>query len=82
MSSELETEAEFTVEQADEETILVRHTAESHRYAYFIVAEGGHRILGDGITINNQAIANEGTIYNAQARAFAEKEARERKLID
>jgi hypothetical protein len=82
MDSDLESEAAFVVEQADAETILVRHTAESHRYAYFIVAEGGKRALGDGITINNQAIENEGTIYNAEARAFAENAARERNLID
>ncbi|WP_026606095.1 hypothetical protein [Methylocapsa acidiphila] len=75
-------ETDFAVEQADEETILVRHLHEAHRYAFFIVAEGGRRSLGDGITIGNNATVNDGASFSGEARAFAEAEARSRKLID
>jgi hypothetical protein len=78
----MEMDAEFAVEQADEETILVRHCREAHRYAFFIVAEEGRRYLGDGITIGNNATANDGASFSGDARAFAEAEARGRKLID
>jgi len=72
----------FSVDQADEETILVRHVPEAHRYAFFIVSENGRRMLGDGVTIGNNATANDGAVFSAEARAFAEAAARARKLID
>jgi hypothetical protein len=75
-------EAEFAVEQADKETILVRHCQEAHRYAFFIVAEAGRRYLGDGVTIGNNATAIDGASFTGNARAFAEVAARERQLID
>lgn len=78
----MDMEAEFSVEQADVETILVRHCREAHRYAFFIVAEEGRRYLGDGITIGNNATVNDGASFSGDARAFAEAAARERKLID
>lgn len=78
----MDAESTFSVDQADEETILVRHCQEAHRYAFFIVAENGRRFLGDGVTIGNNATANDGTIFSQEARAFAEAAARERKLID
>lgn len=78
----MESESEFSVEQADEETILVRHCLEAHRYAFFIVAEDGRRVLGDGVTIGNNATANDGASFTGNARAFAEAAARERGLID
>ncbi|WOJ89685.1 hypothetical protein RZS28_18195 [Methylocapsa polymorpha] len=78
----MDTEADFSVEQADEETILVRHCQEAHRYAFFIVAQDGRRCLGDGITIGNNATVNDGASFSGDARAFAEAAARERKLID
>jgi hypothetical protein len=78
----MDLEAEFSVEQADEETILVRHRQEAHRYAFFIVAEEGRRYLGDGITIGNNATVNDGASFSGDARSFAEAAARERKLID
>ncbi len=83
MDTEAEdTEADFAVEQADEETILVRHRLEAHRYAFFIVAEEGRRYLGDGLTIGNNATENDGASFSGEARAFAEAAARGRKLID
>ena len=75
-------DAEFAVDQADAESILVRHCQEAHRYAFFIVAEDGRRYLGDGITIGNNATANDGASFSGDARAFAEAAARERRLID
>lgn len=75
-------DTEFAVEQADEETILVRHCQEAHRFAFFIVAEDGRRFLGDGVTIGNNATANDGASFSGDARAFAEAAARERRLID
>jgi len=78
----MDMEADFSVEQADEETILVRHCQEAHRYAFFIVAQDGRRYLGDGITIGNNATVNDGASFSGDARAFAEAAARERKLID
>jgi hypothetical protein len=78
----MEVDVEFAVEQADAETILVRHCQEAHRYAFFIVAEEGRRYLGDGITIGNNATANDGADFSHEARAFAEAAARERALID
>jgi hypothetical protein len=72
----------FAVDQADEETILVRHCQEAHRYAFFIVSENGQRLLGDGVTIGNNATANDGAVFSQEARAFAETAARERNLID
>jgi hypothetical protein len=72
----------FAVDSADEETILVRHCQEAHRYAFFIVSENGRRALGDGVTIGNNATANDGSVFSGEARAFAETAARERKLID
>ncbi|HYP57449.1 MAG TPA: hypothetical protein VEQ35_04100 [Beijerinckia sp.] len=73
---------EFAVDQADAETILVRHCAEAHRYAFFIVSEEGRRYLGDGVTIGNNATANDGADFAGSARLFAESAARERNLID
>jgi len=78
----MEADSEFAVDQADEETILVRHCQEAHRYAFFIVSEDGRRVLGDGVTIGNNATANDGADFSHEARAFAEAAARERKLID
>lgn len=72
----------FAVDQADEETILIRHCREAHRYAFFIVKEEGRRYLGDGITIGNNATANDGASFSRDARAFAEQAARDRDLID
>jgi len=77
-----ETEAEFSVDQADEESILVRHCAEAHRYAYFITKEGERRILGDSVTIGNNGTLNDATVFANEARDFAEAEARKRNLID
>jgi hypothetical protein len=78
----MDDESLFAVDQADEETILVRHCQEAHRYAYFIVNENGRRLLGDGVTIGNNATANDGADFNQEARAFAEAAARDLKLID
>ena len=78
----MEADTEFAVDQADEETILVRHCQEAHRYAFFIVAEDGRRALGEGVTIGNNGTANDGASFTFEARAFAEAAARERKLID
>lgn len=78
----MDADSVFAVDSADEETILVRHCQEAHRYAFFIVSENGRRLLGDGVTIGNNATANDGAIFSAEARAFAEAAARERKLID
>lgn len=78
----MEGDHEFAVDQADEETILVRHCLEAHRYAFFIVKEDGRRYLGEGLTIGNNATANDGTSFSSDARAFAEQAARERNLID
>lgn len=78
----MEADTEFAVEQADEETILVRHCLEAHRYAFFIVSEEGRRSLGEGVTIGNNGTANDGASFNHEARAFAEQAARERNLID
>jgi hypothetical protein len=78
----MDEESAFAVDQADAETILVRHCQEAHRYAYFIVSENGRRILGDGVTIGNNATANDGADFSQEARAFAEAAARERSLID
>jgi hypothetical protein len=78
----MDSDSAFAVDQADEETILVRHCQEAHRYAFFIVSEEGRRILGDGVTIGNNATANDGSVFSQEARAFAEVAARERKLID
>jgi hypothetical protein len=75
-------EAEFSVDQADEDSILVTHRAEAHRYAYFITKEGEKRILGDNVTIGNNGTLNDATVFGADARAFAEAEARKRNLID
>lgn len=78
----MDTETEFAIEQADEETILVRHVSEAHRYAFFITAEGGRRYLGESVTIGNNGTANDGADFSAEARGFAERQARELKLID
>lgn len=78
----MDTDSEFSIEQADEETILVRHCREAHRYAFFIVAEEGRRLLGDVVTIGNNATLNDAASFSGDARAFAEAQARERKLID
>lgn len=78
----MENESLFAVDQADEETILVRHCAEAHRYAFFIVKDADRRCLGDGVTIGNNATANDGSVFSQDARAFAEQAARERNLID
>ncbi len=78
----MDEESEFSVEQADEESILVRHSADSHRYAFFIVAEAGRRALGDSVTIGNTASASDGADFAGSARLFAETEARARNLID
>jgi hypothetical protein len=80
--TQMESEVEFAVDQADEETILVRHCQEAHRYAFFIISEEGRRYLGDGITMGNNATSNDGSSFSRDARAFAEKAARERNLID
>ena len=78
----MDEESVFAVDQADEESILVRHCQEAHRYAFFIVAEDGRRNLGDCVTIGNNGTANDGADFNAEARAFAEAAARQRNLID
>lgn len=78
----MEEKLEFAVDQADEETILVRHCQEAHRYAFFIVKEDGRRFLGEGVTIGNNATANDGASFSRDARVFAEQAARERQLID
>ncbi|WP_034998656.1 hypothetical protein [Beijerinckia mobilis] len=72
----------YSVDQADQETILIRHCAEAHRYAFFIVTQDGRRMLGDGVTIGNNATANDGADFAGEARLFAEAAARERNLID
>jgi hypothetical protein len=77
-----EEEAEFSVDQIDEESILVTHRAEAHRYVYFIVKEGDRRILGDNVTIGNNGTLNDATVFGADARAFAEAEAKKRNFID
>jgi hypothetical protein len=75
-------EAEFSVDQADEESILVTHRAEAHRYAYFITKDGDKRILGDNVTIGNNGTLNDASVFSSEARFFAETEARKRNLID
>jgi hypothetical protein len=79
---EEEEEAEFSVDQIDEESILVTHRAEAHRYVYFITKEGEKRILGDNVTIGNNGTLNDASVFGADARAFAEMEARKRNFID
>jgi len=77
----MDMEADFSVEQADEETILVRHCQEAHRYAFFIVAQ-------DGRAISAMGSRSETTRPSMTARASGRRPrlrraaARERKLID
>ncbi len=78
----MDTETGFAIEHSDEESILVRHVEELHRYAFFIANEEGRRFLGESVTIGNNGTANDGADFAAEARGFAERQARELNLID
>ena len=76
-------ESEFSVDQIDAETILVRHVAELHRYAFYIESRDGKRVVGKGLTLGNTHVTpHDATDFAADARFFAERQARERGFID
>jgi hypothetical protein len=81
--AENEDETEFSIDQIDAETILVRHVAELHRYAFYIEQKDGKRIVGDGLTLGNTNVTpHEAADFAAAARFFAETQARQRGFID
>ncbi len=83
MAEHMEEEAEFSVDQIDAETILVRHLVESHRYAFYIEQQDGKRVIGDGITLGNTNVTpHDAGDFTAGARFFAETQARQRGFID
>lgn len=83
MAEDSEKTAEFSVDQIDAETILVRHIAEMHRYAFYIEKQDGRRVVGDGLTLGNtQVTPHEAADFAGAARQFAEAEARRRGFID
>ena len=83
MAKDIEEEAEFSVDQIDAETILVRHIVELHRYAFYIEQRDGKRVVGDGITLGNTHVTpHEAGDFAAAARFFAETEARRQGFID
>ncbi|MGB8277210.1 MAG: hypothetical protein WCF20_04640 [Methylovirgula sp.] len=83
MAEDVEEEAEFSVDQIDAETILVRHVVELHRYAFYIEQRDGKRVIGDGITLGNTHVTlHDAADFTAAARFFAETQARQRGFID
>jgi hypothetical protein len=83
MAEEVEEAAEFSVDQIDAETILVRHLAELHRYAFYIEEKEGRRVVGEGITLGNTNVTpHDAADFAAAARFFAETEARQKGFID
>lgn len=83
MAEDMEEEAQFSVDQIDAETILVRHVIELHRYAFYIEQRDGKRVIGDGITLGNTHVTpHDAADFTAAARFFAETQARQRGFID
>jgi hypothetical protein len=83
MAEGLEEESEFSVEQIDAESILVRHVTEMHRYAFYIEQKDGKRVVGDGLTLGNTHVTPHDAVdFAAEARFFAETQARQRGFID
>ncbi len=83
MAEDSEEAAEFSVDQIDAETILVRHVAELHRYAFYIERQDGRRVIGESLTLGNTHVTpHEAGDFAAAARFFAETEARQRGFID
>lgn len=83
MAEEQEEAAEFSVDQIDAETILIRHVAELHRYAFYIENRDGKRVVGEGLTLGNTHVTpHEASDFAAAARFFAETQARQRGFID
>jgi len=83
MAEDMDTISEFSLDQIDAETILVRHVAELHRYAFYIEQRDGRRVVGDGVTLGNTHVTpHDAADFAAAARFFAETQARQRGLID
>jgi hypothetical protein len=70
------------VEGSSKSTVSVRHP-EGHRYEFYIVGKQGRRVLGEGSIIHEDARGKHGAgFFMQEARAFAEREARQRGIID
>ena len=73
---------EFTIESVSARTIIVRHVAHDHRYAFYVMKEPRRRLLCIGpVQTGGQAPLPRSSFHRA-ARAFAEREARKADLID
>ena len=70
------------VEGSSQTTVSVRHE-EGHRYEFHIAGKHSRRVLGEGNIIHEDARGKHGAgFFMQEARAFAEREARQRGIID
>ena len=70
------------VEGSSKTAVSVRHE-EGHRYEFRITEKNRRRVLGEGDIIHEDARGKHGAgFFMQEARAFAEREARQRGIID
>jgi hypothetical protein len=61
--------------------VSVRHK-EGHRYEFTVAERNGRRVLGEGDFRENGLAKHSASFFTQEARNFAEREARERQIID
>ena len=61
-------------------TVSVRHK-EGHRYEFTVAEKNGRRVLAEVDFRENGLAKHSASLFTQEARAFAEREARERRII-
>jgi hypothetical protein len=73
---------EFMIESMTARTIIVRHVAHDHRYAFYLMKEPRRRLLCVGPVQTDGKASLPRSSFQRAARAFAEREARKLDMID
>jgi hypothetical protein len=73
---------EFTIESISARTIIVRHVAHDHRYAFYVMKEPRRRLLCVGPVQTGRQAPLPRSSFQRAARSFAEREARKAGMID
>ena len=72
---------QFDWVEGSKTTVSVRNK-EGHRYEFTVAARSGRRVLGEGNFSENARAKHNDSLFMQEARIFAEREARERRIID
>jgi len=74
---------EFEIRKAKSGMITVSHIGDGHRYTFYVAEdETGQKVLGSVVVNEKKGARQSGSFYMAEARSFAEREARKAGLFD